>query len=93
MLLDVIAKIRQYGVYTFFLTCSTAEFDWSYIIQVIARQYGEELSDEQIGAVDWDTKCSYLKRNPVTAARQIDHVFKNLWDKVILSGCIQLVRN
>ena len=26
MLLDVLAKIRQFGVYTFFLTCSAAEF-------------------------------------------------------------------
>ena len=29
---------------------------------------------------------NYLKRNPVTAARQIDYVFKQLWDKMILSG-------
>ena len=27
-----------------------------------------------------------LKRNLVTVARQIDYVFKKLWDKVILSG-------
>ena len=29
---------------------------------------------------------NYLKRNPVTVARQIDYVFKQLWDKIILSG-------
>ena len=31
-------------------------------------------------------KVNYLKQNPVTAARQIDYVFKKLWGKVILSG-------
>ena len=29
---------------------------------------------------------NYLKRNPVTVARQIDNLFQELWGKVILSG-------
>ena len=45
-------------------------------------QYGEEVSDEQMKAMDWDSTCSYLTRNPVTAACQNDYVFKNLWGKV-----------
>ena len=43
MLLDVLAKIRRFGVYTFFLTCSAAEFHWTEIIQFVVRQYGETL--------------------------------------------------
>ena len=58
MLLDVLAKIKQYGVCTFFPPCWDAEFEWPHIIQVTASQYGEELSDEQINAIDWDTQCS-----------------------------------
>ena len=69
MLLDVLAKIRQFGVYTFFLTCSAAEFRWTEIIQVVARQYGEILTDELINAMDWSAKVNNLKRNPVTVAR------------------------
>ena len=83
MLLDVLAKIRQFGVFTFFLRCSAAEFHWTEIIQVAARQYGEILTDEQ---VDWSTKVNCLKIIPVTVAKQIDYVFKQLWGKVILSG-------
>ena len=52
MLLDVLAKIRQFGVYTLFLSCSAAEFHWTEIIQVVARQYGEILTDEQVNAMD-----------------------------------------
>ena len=37
-------------------------------------------------SMDWSTKVNYLKRNPVTVARQIDYVFKQLWGKVIFSG-------
>ena len=39
MLLDVLAKIRQFGVYAFFLTCSAAEFHWTEIVQIVAHQY------------------------------------------------------
>ena len=72
MLLDALAKIRQFGVYTFFLSCSVAEFHWTEIIQVVARQYGELVTDEQVNAMDWSTKVNYLKINPVLVARQID---------------------
>ena len=85
MLLDVLAKIRQFGVYTFFLSYSAAEFHWTEIIQVVARQYGKIKTDGQVNAMDWSTKVNYLNRNPVTVARQIDYVFKQLWGKVVLS--------
>ena len=52
MLLNVLAKIRQFGVYTFLLSCSAAEFHWTEIIQVLACQYGEKLTDEQVNAMD-----------------------------------------
>ena len=68
-MLDVLAKIKQFGVYTFLLSCSAAEFHWTEIIQVVARQYGEILTDEQVNAMDWSTKVNYFKRNPVTVAR------------------------
>ena len=46
MLLDVLAKIRQFAAYTFFLTFSAAEFHWAKIIQVVACQYGQELTED-----------------------------------------------
>ena len=76
MLLNVLAKTRQFGVYTFFLTCSAAEFHWTEMIQVVTCQYGHTLTDEQVNAIDWSTKVNYLKRNLVTVARQIDYVFE-----------------
>ena len=43
MLLDVLAKVRKYVPYTFFLTCYAAEFKLVAIMQVLARQYGKQL--------------------------------------------------
>ena len=57
VILDVLEKIRQYGLYTFFLTCSAAEFECPYIVQVInCTSLWRELSDEIINTMDWDTK-------------------------------------
>ena len=52
----VTLQIRQFGVYTFFISYSAAEFHWTEIIQVVAGQYGEVLTDEQVNAMDWGTK-------------------------------------
>ncbi|WAR15763.1 hypothetical protein MAR_005868 [Mya arenaria] len=87
MQLDMLAKLRQLGLYTFFLTGSAAEFHWTEVIQVVAKQYGTSLSDEEIENMDWNTKRSWLQRNPVSVARQIDYIFEQLFGKVILSGC------
>ena len=86
MMLDVLAKIRQFGVSTFFLTISAAEFQWPDIIKIVARQYGEILTTEQVNQMDWSTKTKYLKRNPVTVARQIDYIFRQAFGKIIYSG-------
>ena len=52
MLLDVLSKIRQFGLCTFFLSCSAAKFHWVEILQVVARQCGETLTREQVNAMD-----------------------------------------
>lgn len=75
----------QFGVYTFFLTCSAAKFHWTEIIQVVARPYRERLTDKHVNAIVSSAKVN-LKRNLVTVARQIDYVFKQFWGKVLLSG-------
>lgn len=86
MLFDVLFKARQIGVYTFFLSCSTAQFHLTEIIQVIDLQYRQKLTDEQVNSMDWSKQVHYLKRSPVTLVRNIDYVFQQLFDKVILSG-------
>ncbi|KAK3100749.1 hypothetical protein FSP39_024640 [Pinctada imbricata] len=87
MQLDMIAKIRHFGPYTFFITGSAADFHWPELIQVVARQYGEFLDLEYIeNSMDKKTKRMWLTRNPVTVACHIDFIFRKLWGNVILSG-------
>ena len=60
--------------YTFFLSCSAAEFNWTDSIKIV-HKYGERLSDEQVQVMDWSIKVSHLKRNPATVAWWADYVF------------------
>ena len=88
MQLDVLAKVRRYGVPTFFMTWSAAQFQWNHLIKIVARSsYPYQLlSDDDIDQMDWNDKVQILKRNPVTAARQIDHIFESVWKDVVMSG-------
>ncbi|XP_066911966.1 uncharacterized protein [Clytia hemisphaerica] len=86
MMLDVLAKCRVFGPSTYFLTWSAALFKWTSIIKVVATQYGENLTDEEVNNMSWSEKVQYLKRNPVTVARQIDHIFNKVFPKMLMSG-------
>ena len=48
MMSEALAKIKKYGPCTFFLTYSVAEFNWVDIVQIVASQYCEQLSADQI---------------------------------------------
>ena len=86
MQLDMIAKIRCFGTYTFFITGSAADFFWPELIIVIARQYGSNLTIDEVEQMSMSDRRMWLARNPVTAARHIDFIFTKLWKDVILSG-------
>ena len=76
MKLDILAKVRHFATVTFFSTLTPGEFHWPEGIQIVACQYGTKLSADDVKQVDWKTKIMWLKRNPVTVARQIDYIFR-----------------
>ena len=39
----------------------------------------ENLTDEDVNNMNWSEKVQYFKRNPVTVARQIDHIFNKVF--------------
>ncbi|KAI8500028.1 hypothetical protein Bbelb_223450 [Branchiostoma belcheri] len=72
-LLDLLAYVRQLGIPTWFLTLSAADMQWPEVIQSIAHQYGKNLTADDIKNMTWQEKCTWLRYNPVTAARQFHH--------------------
>ena len=70
---DLLAMIRQLGTPTWFFTLSAADMKWPDMISTIAKQYGVYYSDEEIEALSFEQKSSWLRRNPVTAARHFHY--------------------
>ena len=70
---DVLGMIRQLGIPTWFLTLSAADMQWPDVIQIIARQYGTTLTDEDVKTMSFEAKSKWLRQNPVTAARHFQY--------------------
>ena len=52
MMLDVLAKVRQFGCYTFFLTLTAGipKF-WPEMIQMLGRQYGQNFTVDEVNSM------------------------------------------
>ena len=83
VLLDLLAMVRQLGIPTWFLTLSAADMQWPEVIQSIAYQYGKQLTADDIKNMSWVEKCSWIRRNPVTAARQFQHRLNTFFKEFI----------
>ena len=87
-LLDILGKVRQFGCYTFFLTITAGiPHFWFEIFQILGHQYGKDFTKEDVMNMSNKERIDWLKRNPVTVARQVDYLFtKFLGPAVIMSG-------
>jgi biopolymer transport protein ExbD len=77
--------VRQLGNPTFFVTLTSADMLWPDMIQVIARQFGENFTDEQVREMSSSERLQWLRRNPVTAARHFDYRLNLFINQVIKS--------
>ena len=84
VMLDLLAMVRQLGIPTWFLTLSAADLKWPEVIQSIARQYGTNLSDEDVKSLSWEEKCKWIRTNPVTAARMFQFRLETFFKDVLL---------
>ena len=73
MFYEVLAMIRTLGIPTWFLTLSAADMKWPEVIQSIAQQYGTIYTEDEVLALPWQMKSTWLRSNPVTAARMFQY--------------------
>ena len=88
LLSDLLVMIRQLGSFTFFLTLSAADLRWPETISVIASQYNVTLTEEDVKNMSWEERCHWIRRNPVTAARQFDYRVQLFVRHILGSGVI-----
>ena len=85
MFLETLAMIRQLGIPTWFFTLSAADMQWPEVIQTIAAQYGTHYTADEVPNLPWETKCMWLRSNPVTAARNFNHRLEKFFNDFIKS--------
>ena len=73
---EVLGRIRQLGLPTWFLTLSAADMQWPDVIQTIAHQYRTILRED---------KSKWLKQNPVTAARHFHYRLQTFFQTFLRS--------
>ncbi|CAC5399806.1 unnamed protein product [Mytilus coruscus] len=70
---DLLGMIKQLGPITLFLTLSAADLRWPETICIIADQFNVKLTKEDVENMSWEERCSLIRKNPITAARQFDY--------------------
>jgi hypothetical protein len=84
-LYKLIAAVKQFGIFTFFMTLSSADLKWIDCLNAILRQQGRLLSSSEINDLTWEEKCTILRSNPVTAARHFDYRLSQFYKTVVCS--------
>lgn len=82
---ELLAAIKQFKIFTWFLTLSAADMRWEDTLKALARQQGKTLTSEDIEEMTWEERCSLLRSNPTTVARHFHHRVQSLFTDVILS--------
>jgi hypothetical protein len=77
----VMAMVRQYGIFTVFITLTAAETHWRELLVILKRTVDKEhISEDDAGDLSFEEKArlGLIRTDPVTCAQYFDHRFKEL---------------
>ena len=83
---EVLSKVKQLGLPTFFMTLSCADLQWDELISIIASLQGEILTQEEIDHMDFFTRCEYLNQNSVLLVKHFQHRVEMFFKVVVIDG-------
>ena len=69
---DVFAMIRQLGLPTWFMSLSSADTRWSFLLKALSQLDGINLSDEEVAKLSWNEKTKLVQKDPITCSRIFD---------------------
>ena len=74
---DLFAMIRQLGKPTWFCSFSAAETRWPHLLKMLARLVEKkQYTDDEISGMTWQKKSELIRKDPVTCARNFEHLFR-----------------
>lgn len=76
---NVLAMVRQFGVFTLFVTLSAAEAQWPELLRILKETVDKETVDlDYVANMDYAEKARLIRSDPVTCALYFNHRFREL---------------
>jgi hypothetical protein len=74
---NVLAMVRQFGVFTLFITLTAAETHWEELLKILKRTVDKE-SDADVSSLDFEEKSRLIRSDPASCALYFQHRFKEV---------------
>ncbi|KAG5666323.1 hypothetical protein PVAND_014358 [Polypedilum vanderplanki] len=75
----VLGMVRQYGIFTLFITLTAAETHWKELLVILKKTVDmEDITEEAAGDLSFEEKARLIRTDPVTCAQYFDHRFKEV---------------
>ena len=88
---DLFAMIRQLGNPTWFCSFSAAETRWHHLLKILGRLVDKkEYTVTEINEMNWQKKSELIQKDPVTCARNLDHMVQRLICDVLKSSVMPI---
>lgn len=88
---DLFAVIRQLGKPTWFCSFSAAETRWTHLLKTLGRIVEKkDYSDDEINNMTWQQKSNLIQSDPVTCARNFDHMVQLFIHDVLKSDVMPI---
>ena len=85
---DLFAMIRQLGNPTWFCSFSAAETRWIHLIKILGRLIdNKDYTDDEVTQMTWQKKSELIQKDPVTCARNFEHMVQLFIHNFIKSSC------
>ena len=82
---------RQLGNPTWFCSFSAAETRWTHLLKTLGRIVENiEYSDDNIKQMTWEQKSNLIQKDPVTCARNFDHMVQLFIANVLKSSVMPI---
>ena len=85
---DLFAMIGQLGNPTWFCSFSAAETRWIHLIKILGRLIDDkDYTDDEVTEMTWQKKSELIQKDPVTCARNFEHMVQLFIHDFIKSSC------
>ena len=80
--------IRQLGNPTWFCSFSATETRWIHLIKILDRLIdNKDYTDDEVMQMTWQKKSELIQKDPVTCARNFEHMVQLFIHEFIKSSC------